>query len=101
MCSTAGVLSSLITPRHIHCNDFRILEILSMYNGGFIAHNILRIASQNMGLHRSKEISYLTDCEIVKRFQIYLIQKLMSRAARFSCASNLRSGRFPLFPLDI
>jgi hypothetical protein len=34
-----------------------------MYNGGFIAHNILRIASQDMDLHRCIEISYLTDCE--------------------------------------
>jgi hypothetical protein len=36
-----------------------------MLNGGFIAHNVLRIASQDMGLHRCIEISYLTDCEAV------------------------------------
>jgi hypothetical protein len=39
-----------------------------MYNGGFIAHNILRIASQNMGLHGCIDISYLTDCEAVWYF---------------------------------
>jgi hypothetical protein len=36
-----------------------------MYNGGFIAHNVLRIASQDMDLHRCIEISYLPDCEAV------------------------------------
>jgi hypothetical protein len=36
-----------------------------MYNTAFIAHNILRTASQDMGLHRCIEISYLTDCEAV------------------------------------
>jgi hypothetical protein len=36
-----------------------------MCNWGFIAHNVLRIASQDMGLHHCKEISYLTDCEAV------------------------------------
>jgi hypothetical protein len=34
-----------------------------MCNGGLIAQNILRIASQNMGLHRCIEISNLIDCE--------------------------------------
>jgi hypothetical protein len=34
-----------------------------MYNTAFIAHNILRTASQDIGLHRCMDISYLTDCE--------------------------------------
>jgi hypothetical protein len=36
-----------------------------MYNGATIAHNILRTASQDMGLHRCVKIFYLTDCEAV------------------------------------
>ncbi len=36
-----------------------------MYNKAFMAHNILSTASQDMGLHRSLEASYLTDCEAV------------------------------------
>jgi hypothetical protein len=34
-----------------------------MYNGGFIAHNILLTAFQDMGTQRCIEISYITDCE--------------------------------------
>jgi hypothetical protein len=59
----AHVLSSLVTPRHTLRNDFKILTInliLNMYNTAFIAHNILRTASQEMGLHRCIEMSYLT-----------------------------------------
>ncbi len=36
-----------------------------MYNAAFTAHNILRTASQDTGLHRCMKIYYLTDCEAV------------------------------------
>jgi hypothetical protein len=41
------------------------LKIKNLYNGGFIAHNILITASQDMDTHRCIEISYITDCEAV------------------------------------
>jgi hypothetical protein len=36
-----------------------------MYKTAFIAHKILRAASQDTDLHRSMKNFYLTDCEAV------------------------------------
>ncbi len=68
-----------------------------MYNTAFLAHNILRTASQDTDLHRCVKISYLTDCEAVW----HLVYIKLYNVYCFSYASNLRSGRFPLFPLHI
>jgi hypothetical protein len=81
--------------KQILCNMYKY----NMHNGASsrIIY-ILRTASQDPGLHGCMKISYLTDCEAV--WNLFYI-KIKYRGARFSCASNLRSGRFPIFPLDI
>jgi hypothetical protein len=54
-CSIARVLSLLITTINIRINNFIILEILNLYNGGFIVHNILLTFSRYgfTSLHRN------------------------------------------------
>jgi hypothetical protein len=37
-----------------------------MYNTAFIAHKILRTASQDTGLHRYMKVSFLTDGKAVR-----------------------------------
>jgi hypothetical protein len=59
-----------------------------MYNTAFIAHNILRIASQDTGLHCFMKISYLTDCEAV--WNLFYIQ------ANFKSSSLLASHALPI-----
>jgi hypothetical protein len=87
------IINSRIRPAYIRSTDFisntRSL-ILSLYNGGFVAHNILRTGSQDMDLK--------VQC---KSLYVNAASKSYVYRTRVDFAVNLRSGWFPLFHLHI
>ncbi len=58
-------------------NDYTIHLFLNMYDGGFVAHNILRTASQHMGLKLKLKIPYLN---FASKYSVY---KPMSKELAF------------------